>query len=128
MVDEGKSGLPVLPDAIGNLSCEIVSSVSLRDMGAGGVGEGEEGGVIDFDDEVEGGGLKPLHPDQRSVVGGLVEPKADSGGVDAVDAVDEGVVHGSELFICRVLGVSAGTGGGSPLLYLRQQYTTAQAP
>jgi flavin reductase (DIM6/NTAB) family NADH-FMN oxidoreductase RutF len=116
----GSSGLPVLGDAIGNLTCEVVSSISLRDVGA----PSGEDGIIDFDDEVEGGGLKPLHPDQRSVVGGLVEPEPQQ---TEASAEGDGVVHGSELFICRVLGVQAGSGAGSPLLYWKQQYTSAKS-
>lgn len=85
--------------------------------------QGEE--VIDLDDEVEGGGLKPLHTDQRSVVGGLVEPQPGEANKDAINTPD-GKAYGSELFICRVLGVTPGTGGDSPLLYLRRQYTTAK--
>jgi len=111
---EATASLPILPDAIGNLSCEVVTSTVLKDI-CPSVADEEK---IDFDDEVEGAGLFDVPPTSaQAAPEGTGSSKTPSAG---------GGVHGSELFICRVLSVEGGSGKDSPLLYLKQKYTTAQ--
>lgn len=109
---EATASLPILPDAIGNLSCEVVSSTLLKDVCPSVVDEEK----IDFDDEVEGAGLFDVPPTSAQA--------APEGTVSSKTSSPRGV-HGSELFICRVLNVEGGSGKDSPLLYLKQKYTTA---
>lgn len=110
---EATASLPILPDAIGNISCEVVSSTLLKDVCPSVVDEEK----IDFDDEVEGAGLFDVPPTPAQA--------APEGTASSKTPSLEGGVHGSELFICRVLSVEGGSGKDSPLLYLKQKYTTA---
>jgi flavin reductase (DIM6/NTAB) family NADH-FMN oxidoreductase RutF len=109
---------PKLPDAIGNLQCEIVSSLPLKDVCP--MTEDE----IEFDDEVEGAGLyKPTSPRPPRPEG---ESSGEWDGAAGDAAVRDGRIHGSELFICRVLEVEHGSGAEDPMVYWRHQYTSVK--
>lgn len=100
-------------DAIGTLSCEVVSSLPLKDICE--TPSEDDDADIEFDSEVEGAGLyntRSPPPDQSST--GTRQ--------------EAGSIHGSELFICKVTKVGMGTGPNShnPMLYWNQQYTSVQ--
>ena len=114
--------VPAANDCIGTLQCEVISSTLLRDMlPTTPLAEDE----ISFDEEVEGGGLKQIPENYTMASNETPESESPSEAPDA-SAQGSDKVHGSELFICRVLSVSPGTGpnASNPLLYWRHKYMT----
>ena len=102
--------LPVILDAIGNLKCQVVSSIPLKDVVSDSDG-------IEFDDEVEGAGLYKNPPQHIADNVAPAEREVEKSTGDQV--------HGSELFICRVVSVESGS-GQDPMLYYKHQYTTVK--
>ena len=100
--------LPILEDAIGTMTCEVVSSTLLRDVYPTTPIDEDS---IPFDEEVEGAGLR-AQPEKQHDGGSHPFPPNE--------------VHGSELFICRVLDVKHGSGADTPIVYYKHQYTTVK--
>jgi len=103
--------LPILPDSIGTMRCEVVSSTLLRDVWPSGPIDEDS---IPFDEEVEGAGLR-AQPEKQPF-----------GGTNGTQPSPSTPVHGSELFICRVLDVQHGTGAETPMVYYKHEYTTVK--
>jgi flavin reductase (DIM6/NTAB) family NADH-FMN oxidoreductase RutF len=106
--DNAESALPILEGAIGTMTCEVVSSTLLRDVYPTTQIDEDS---IPFDEEVEGAGLR-AQPEKQHDGGGHPFPPNE--------------VHGSELFICRVLDVKHGNGAETPMVYYKHQYVTVK--
>lgn len=90
------------------MTCEVVSSTLLRDVFPTTPIDEDS---IPFDEEVEGAGLR-AQPEKQHDGGSHPFPPQP--------------VHGSELFICRVLDVRHGSGSETPMVYYKHQYTTVK--
>ncbi|ORY26250.1 flavin reductase like domain-domain-containing protein [Naematelia encephala] len=108
---------PSAASCVGSLRCEVLSSTLLRDVCYAhddvevrvGEGDGEQGPSLQ----------------ERS---GL-EENADRGRIPGEGDGASTTVHGSELFICKVLQVTRGSisDRDQPLLYWRQRYTSVNS-